>query len=167
MAAISLTLREHSWSRLRWGLCLSAFTWGSAGGQAQLPRTGASRRTGTYRPRPRVEAAARGRHAPSLTLEAATSWAVLAAISWEQTMSSSYLPVCSTTLSADSLRTEPGRAWVSNPVDPGPPHAPSPDPEHHTPCCPPPGATYTSCVAPQPTALEAEMRPSVHLEFLA
>lgn len=28
-----------------------------------------------------------------LTLEAATSWAVLAAISWEQTMSSSYLPV--------------------------------------------------------------------------
>lgn len=31
--------------------------------------------------------------ARSLTLEAATSWAVLAAISWEQTMSSSYLPV--------------------------------------------------------------------------
>lgn len=37
------------------------------------------------------------------TLEAATSWAVLAAISWEQTMSSSYFPVCRTTLSADSL----------------------------------------------------------------
>lgn len=28
-----------------------------------------------------------------LTLEAATSWAVLAAISWEQTMSCSYLPL--------------------------------------------------------------------------
>lgn len=38
------------------------------------------------------------------TLDAATSCAVLAAISWEQTISSSYLPVCSTTLSADSLR---------------------------------------------------------------
>lgn len=38
------------------------------------------------------------------TLEAATSWAVLAAISWEQTISSSYFPVCRTTLSADSLR---------------------------------------------------------------
>lgn len=37
------------------------------------------------------------------TFEAATSCAVLAAISWEQTISSSYLPVCSTTLSADSL----------------------------------------------------------------
>ena len=41
-------------------------------------------------------------------MEAATSWAVLAAISWEQTMSSSYLPVCSTTLSADSL----GAKWA-------------------------------------------------------
>lgn len=38
------------------------------------------------------------------TLEAATSWAVLAAISWEQTISSSYFPVCRTTLSADSLQ---------------------------------------------------------------
>lgn len=27
--------------------------------------------------------------------------------------------------------------------------------------------TYTSCVAPQPTALEAEISPSVQREFLA
>lgn len=92
---------------------------------------------------------------------------MLAAISWEQTMSSSYLPVWSTTLSADSLWTEPGRPGSPTLQPPGHRHTPSPDPEHHTPCCPPPGATYTSCVAPQPTALEAEMRPSVHLEFLA
>lgn len=30
-----------------------------------------------------------------------------------------------------------------------------------------PGGTYTSCVAPQPTALEAEISPSVQREFLA
>lgn len=29
------------------------------------------------------------------------------------------------------------------------------------------GGTYTSCVAPQPTALEAEISPSVQREFLA
>lgn len=62
-------------------------------------------------------------------MEAATSWAVLAAISWEQTMSSSYLPVCSTTLSADSLgvkRAGPGSPTppqtLSTPTLPPPPH---------------------------------------------
>lgn len=59
--------------------------------------------------------------ARSLTLEAATSWAVLAAISWEQTMSSSYLPVCSTTLSADSLGTDRAEPGSLNPWGAGPP----------------------------------------------
>ena len=36
------------------------------------------------------------------TLEFATSWAALVAISWEQRMSSLYLPMGSTILSADS-----------------------------------------------------------------
>lgn len=41
LAAISLTVREHSCRRLRWGLCLSAFTWGRVGaGQAQPPARG-------------------------------------------------------------------------------------------------------------------------------
>lgn len=91
---------------------------GEGGGRSgSAPRTWASCPRG-HTGHSRVEAEAR------LTLEAATSWAVLAAISWEQTMSSSYLPVCSTTLSADSLQTEPGGAWVSNPVDTRPrPHS--------------------------------------------
>lgn len=48
------------------------------------------------------------------TLEAATSWAVLAAISWEQTISSSYFPVCRTTLSADSLQRGSKGDWVTD-----------------------------------------------------
>lgn len=67
--------------------------------------------------------ARRGQHRPAVslpgspTLEAATSWAVLAAISCEQTMSSSYLPVCSTTLSADSLGAEAGGGgWPGSPT---------------------------------------------------
>lgn len=46
-------------------------------------------------------------------------------------MSSSYLPVCSTTLSADSLGAEAGGrdvAWVSDPLDSQAPPRPLPKP---------------------------------------
>lgn len=53
-----------------------------------------------------------GRRAP--TLEAATSWAVLAAISREQTISSSNVPLPCTTRSAASLRE--GRKGLEHPL---------------------------------------------------
>lgn len=67
-------------------------------------RTALEQNDGNKRTKPATWCAASP--AGTLTLEAATSWAVLAAISWEQTISSSYLPVCRTTLSADSLQAE-------------------------------------------------------------
>lgn len=49
------------------------------------------------------------------TLEAATSCAVLAAISWEEAMSSSYWPFSLTTRSAESLTAEAtGRSLASS-----------------------------------------------------
>lgn len=95
LAALSLTVREHSCRRLRWGLFLLAFTFREQSGHRLV-----GHREQERAPSPGL--GGRGQH--SLTFEAATSWAVLAAISCEQTMSSSYLPVWSTTLSADSLR---------------------------------------------------------------
>lgn len=87
------------------------------------------------------------------TLEAATSCAVLAAISCEEAMSSSYWPFSLTTRSAESLKPrrnkmEFGLRFERQVTRAG-------------------AATYSSCVAPQPTALEAEMSPSVQREFLA
>lgn len=160
LAAISLTVREHSCRRLRLGLCLSAFTWGRVGegqggppGIAPVPwPPGHTQRVPcppTPGAEPRPEPHLGGRHqlgrAGCDLVGADDELLVLARVQHHLV---SRLP-------GDGS----GRAWVSDPMESwAPPHAP---------CCPPPGATYTSCVAPQPTALEAEMRPSVQREFLA
>lgn len=165
------------------------------------------------------------------TLEAATSWAVLAAISCEHTISSSNFPLPCTTRSAASLVDRKGQdkachgqlpsLTIATPCDSISRSRPSPwllrepsRPVGPTPAQPqdtqapfqtfspvdfpthssflrsrrfplgcglgwaegvgsaagkPLGVTdsYTMTVAPQPTALEAEMSPSVHREFLA
>lgn len=99
------------------------------------------------------------------TLEAATSCAVLAAISREQTISSSNVPLPCTTRSAASLQ-ESTEELEHHPA------YPCPLPVVMAGLCHPlphsgDSGTYTITVAPQPTALEAEMRPSVQREFLA
>lgn len=90
LAALSLTVREHSCRRLRWGLFLLAFTCREQRGHGLV-----GCRQQVRAPSPGLAHVKPGvvRGQQSLTFEAATSWAVLAAISCEQTMSSSYLPM--------------------------------------------------------------------------
>lgn len=100
----------------------------------------------------------------ALTFEAATSCAVLAAISCEHTINSSNFPLPCTTMSAASLQ---GHAsvkyiWLGVGVGLKIQKTTTFTKRHWG------GAdAYTMTVAPQPTALEAEIRPSVQREFLA
>lgn len=175
-----LTPRDACWSLQRLTLSLSAFTCRSSEEGCAYTPPGEQKTSPTVWvdhtvPQGHPKTMARG--AASLlpawgqsllrcwapTLEAATSWAVLAAISREQTISSSNVPLPWTTRSAASLWEGRKGAGASSHYPTGPPCGDNRTlPSHSS-----NGGTYTMTVAPQPTALEAEMRPSVQREFLA
>lgn len=175
LAAISLTVREHSCRRPRWRLCLSAFTWGTVGtGPGEPPGSRPTLPSHTHslslslqhtelrrgQAKPTTGPHLGGRHqlccAGRDLVGADDELFILAHVKHHFV---SRLP-------GGHSRAGPGSptprraSWVTPPL---PPQILSTT----LPAAPPPGATYTSCVAPQPTALEAEMRPSVHREFLA